>query len=125
MKLFTVGFGGFLTKKGKKGLKTGLKCAESRHQVHALFARPRIVRNCTEPEARDRRLKELKEMLTARDYKPNIINDCIRKAQAMPRNETLKDIIKEVGTPRPVFVVLYDPRMPSAEDVRCAFLFWK
>ena len=51
-----------------------------------------IVRNCSEPEARDRRLEELKEMLLARDYKLNIINDCIRKARAIPRHEALKDV---------------------------------
>ena len=56
-------------------------------------------------------------MLLARDYKLNIINECIRKARAIPRNEALKDVEKEIGTPRPVFVVLYDPRMPSISRI--------
>ena len=63
------------------------------------------------------RLEELKEMLLARDYKLNIINECIRKARAMPRTEALKDVEKEIGPPRPVFVVLYDPRMPSISGI--------
>ena len=77
----------------------------------------RIVRNCSEPEARDMRLEELKEMLLARNYKLNIINECIRKARAVPRNEALKDVNKEIGNPRPVFVVLFDPRMPSVSSI--------
>ena len=56
-------------------------------------------------------------MLVARDYKLNIVNECIRKARAVPRKEALKDVIKEVGNPRPVFVVLYDPRMPSVSSI--------
>ena len=72
----------------------------------------RIVRNCTEPEARDRRLKELEEMLLTRDYKLNIVNECIWKARA----EALKDVKKEAGNPRPVFV---------EEAVQCAFLYWR
>ena len=65
----------------------------------------------------DRGLEELKGMLLARDYKLNIINECIRKARAIPRSEAIKDVVKEVGTPRPVFVVLYDPRMPSIGNI--------
>ena len=63
------------------------------------------------------RLEELKRMLLARDYKLNIVNECIRKARAIPRLEALKDVVKEVGTPRPVFVVLFDPRMPSISNI--------
>ena len=77
----------------------------------------RIVPNCTEPEVRDRRLEELKMLLLARDYKLNIINECIRKARAIPRSEALKDVVKEIGTPWPVFVVLFDPRMPSIAKI--------
>ena len=56
-------------------------------------------------------------MLLARDYKLNIINECIRKARAIPRSEALKDVVKETETPRPVFVVLFDPRMPSIASI--------
>ena len=73
------------------------------------------MRNCSEPKARDMRLKELKKMLLARDYKLNIVNKCIRKARAIPRSEALKDVVKEAGTP--VFVVLFDPRMPSINNI--------
>ena len=63
------------------------------------------------------RLEELKRMLLARDYKLNIINECIRKARAISRTKALKDVVKEVKTPRPVFVVLFDPRMPSIANI--------
>ena len=59
----------------------------------------------------------LKDILLACNYKLNIINECIRKARAVPRNEALKDVNKEIGNPRPVFVVLYDPRMPSVSNI--------
>ena len=54
----------------------------SAHPSHVTKSTPyslalRIVRNCSEPEARDMRLEELKEMLLARNYKLNIINECI------------------------------------------------
>ena len=67
----------------------------------------RIMQNCLELEARDIRLEELKKMLIAWDYKLSIINKCIRKAQAIPHSEPLKDIVKEIGNPPPVFVVLF------------------
>ena len=94
----------------------------SAHPSHVTKSTPyslalRIVRNCSEPEARDMRLEELKEMLLARNYKLNIINECIRKARAVPRNEALKDVNKEIGNPWPVFVVLYEPRMPSVSNI--------
>ena len=92
------------------------------HPSHVTKSMPyslalRIVRNCSEPETRDMRFKELKRMLLARDYKPNIINENIRKARAIPRSEALKDCFKEETTPRPVFVVLFDKRMPSVGNM--------
>ena len=74
-----------------------------------------IVCNCSEP--RDMRFEELKKMLLARDYKPNIINENICKARAIPRSEALKDRFKEETTPRPVFIVLFDKRMPSVGNM--------
>ena len=94
----------------------------SAHPSHVTESTPfslalRIVRNCSEPKTRDMRFEELKRMLLARDYKPNIINENIRKARAMPRSEALKDRFKEETTPRPVFVVLFDKRMPSVGNM--------
>ena len=67
----------------------------SAHPSHVTSSTPyslalRIVRNCTEPEARDMRLEELKEMLLARDYKLNIINECIRKPKQFLVQKLLK-----------------------------------
>ena len=90
----------------------------SAHPSHVTESTPyslalRIVRNCSEPKTRDMRFEELKRMLLARDYKPNIINENIRKARAIP----LKDCFKEETTPRPVSVVLFDKRMPSVGNM--------
>ena len=40
----------------------------------------RIVRICSETEARDQRLSELKNLLLDREYRPGVINSAIDKA---------------------------------------------
>ena len=77
----------------------------------------RIIRICSEPETRDRRLSELRDMLLTRDYPRNIINNAIQKAVAVPRVEALKRVEKSKVSDRPVFTVLYDPRMPSYSNI--------
>ena len=77
----------------------------------------RIVRICTDPTARDARLEELKNLLLSRNYKTSIINVSIDKARKIPRIEALKKVEKEKNSKRPVFVVLYDPRLPSITSI--------
>ena len=77
----------------------------------------RIVRICSETQARDNRLKELKEMLLARDYTPGIIDAAIAKARAIPRQEALKRVTRQTVNQRPKFVVSYDPRLPSIPNI--------
>ena len=48
-----------------------------------------------------------------RDYKPGLIDAAIEKARAIPRAEALKKVNPEKQSKRPVFVVTYDPRLPS------------
>lgn len=50
----------------------------------------RIVRICSLPEARDQRLEELKDMLLSRGYRKSVINDAVKKARNIPRNEAIK-----------------------------------
>ena len=47
----------------------------------------RIVRICTEPEARERRFLELKAFLIERNYKAKLIDGNIEKARQIPRTE--------------------------------------
>ena len=77
----------------------------------------RINRICSETESRDQRLQELKIMLMARDYGPGLIDAAIAKARAIPREEALKCASRQDTQNRPVFVVSYDPRLPSISDI--------
>ena len=74
----------------------------------------RIVRICSDPDDRETRFSELKSMLLARDYKSKIIDSCIEKARQIPRQEALKKVVRDKNNPdRMVFVIHYDPRLPS------------
>ena len=77
----------------------------------------RIVRICSEQESRDKRLAELKEMLLDRDYKPKIIDAAINKAKGISRQEALKRVVKDKSSDRAVFVVRYDPGLPSITKI--------
>ena len=77
----------------------------------------RIVRICSLPADRDKRLAELKKMLLERDYKPGLIDAVIEKAKAIPRSEALKKVENKKDNKRPVFVITYDPRLPSITNI--------
>ena len=77
----------------------------------------RIVRICSEQESCDQRLAELREMLLDRNYKPKIIDAAIKKAKDIPRNEALKRVVKNKSSDRAVFVVRYDPGLPSVTKI--------
>ena len=66
---------------------------------------------------RDSRLKELKDMLLAKDYKPKLIDAAIEKALAVPWEEAIKRVVKNKNTDRKVFAVKYDPRLPSIPGI--------
>ena len=71
----------------------------------------RIVRICSEPETRDLRLTELKEMLLSRNYKPKIIDSAVERARAVPRVKALERVSRQV------FAVTYDLRLPSINSI--------
>jgi hypothetical protein len=62
-------------------------------------------------------LEELKNLLLSRNYKNNIINVAVEKDRAIPRIEALKKVEKDKTNQRPVFVVQYDPRLPSITSI--------
>ena len=78
----------------------------------------RIVRICTSQEKRDLRLKDLKELLLARNYPENLIDSSINKAKKIPRKVALFKVRKKVDQKRPVFSIKYDPRMPSIQNIQ-------
>ena len=78
----------------------------------------RIVSICSEQETRDKRLDELKQLLLDRNYKKNIINSAIDRAKQIPRKEALKRVnINKNEKRRPVFAVMYDPRLPALPSI--------
>ena len=54
----------------------------------------RIVRICTNQTTRDRRLKELKDLLISRSYKAKLIDEAIGKATNIPREEALGTVFR-------------------------------
>ena len=54
-----------------------------------------------------------------RNYKQNIINSAIERARAIPRKMALERVAikNEEKTRRPVFAVVYDPRLPALPSI--------
>lgn len=77
----------------------------------------RIVRICSDTKSRDIRLEELKQLLLSRHYKRGIIQAAIEKAKLIPRTEAINRVEKSVASQRPVFVLHYDPRLPSVTGI--------
>ena len=80
----------------------------------------RIVRICTEPETRDKRLSELRELLIDRDYPERIVDSALNRARAIPRRVALRKVIrkKQKNSKRPIFALKYDPRLPSISNIQ-------
>ena len=87
----------------------------------------RIIRICSDPHTRDKRLDELKQFLLDRKYKKSIINSAISRAKEIPRKEALKRVnIDKSETRRPVFAVMYDPRLSLCKRRKeCSVNFFK
>ena len=77
----------------------------------------RIVRICSLPEDREKRFEELRGLLLSREYKGGAIDTAIQRARKIPRSEALKKVVREQDTQRPVFVISYDPRLPSISKI--------
>ena len=78
----------------------------------------RIVRICTDPEARELRFRELKALLIARDYNHQLVDSAINKARAIPRNIALRKKPKKKISERPVFAIKFDPRLPNIPNIQ-------
>ena len=72
----------------------------------------RLVRICSERSSLIKRLDELKELLTNREYPAQIIENAIQRALLINRDEALKKVeVKRVD--RVVFPLDYHPALPS------------
>ena len=56
-------------------------------------------------------------MLLERDYPPGIINAAIARAKAIPQEQALRLSLRQQTNNRPVFVVSFDPRLPSIPKI--------
>ena len=77
----------------------------------------RITRICMEELTRDKRLSELREMLLEGEYPRGVIDAAITKAWAIPRQQALRRVSRPPANNRPVFVVSFDPRLPSLSKI--------
>ena len=73
----------------------------------------RIVRICSNPVMRDKRLEDLKQSLLERGYSENMLDISINKVRKVPREAALQKVNRTKEIKRPVFPVTYDPRLPS------------
>ena len=78
----------------------------------------RIIRICSSKENREQELNKLKELLLERQYKLEVIESAIEKAKKIPRDQLLKPKLQKDENKRPVFAVLYDPRLPSIQPIQ-------
>ena len=78
----------------------------------------RINRICSEEKTREMRFKELKSMLLSRGYGMDLIDAGIEKARAIPRTKAIKYVSRPKTSPRPVFAISFDPRLPSITDIQ-------
>ena len=62
-------------------------------------------------------MKVLKELLLSRDYKASVANIAIERARSVSREDALKKTEKPTNNQRPVFVIQYDPRLPSITSI--------
>ena len=75
------------------------------------------MRICTNPEKRDNRLSDLKELLLARKYPESLVDRSIEKARKIPRKIALLKVRKKESEVRPIFAIKYDPRMPPIQPL--------
>ena len=77
----------------------------------------RIVRICSKPNDRDKRLAELKELLLARNYPEDLINRSIEKARKIPRKVALLKVQKKTSESGSVFILKYDARLSAISQI--------
>ena len=72
-----------------------------------------IVTICSHPEDRGKTFDDLKSLLISRAYKTKSVEAAIEKVRVISREEAFQNVTKSKHSDRPVFVVNFDPRLPS------------
>ena len=78
----------------------------------------RIVRICSNPTNRDKRLEDLKGYLLDRGYNEQMVDRALTKARRVPREAALRKVPIKRKNKRPVFAVTFDPRLPSITSLQ-------
>ena len=78
----------------------------------------RIVRVCSDPNKRNIRLKELKECLLDRGYNEIMVDTACAKAKKVPGKAALRKVPEKRRKKRPVFAVMFDPRLRSITNLQ-------
>ena len=52
-----------------------------------------------------------------REYKSGLINSAIQRARQTPKRESLKKVMRNKESQRPVFVISFDPRLPLISKI--------
>ena len=102
--------------------KINIYCPSSCHPKTTTRAIPyslslRIVRICSKPNDRDKRLAELKELLLPRNYPEDLINRSIEKARKTPRKVALLKVQKKTSESGSVFILKYDARLSAISQI--------
>ena len=77
----------------------------------------RIIRICSDPLQRDKRLQDLESYLVQREYNEKMVRSAISRARRIPRDLALKKVVQKNTPKRPVFATLYDPRLPPVTSI--------
>ena len=59
----------------------------------------------------------LANLALSKDYQPGTVNNAIEKDRSIPRQEALKKVVQSKDSKRPVFVISFDPRLPSISAI--------
>ena len=56
-------------------------------------------------------------MLLEREYTPGVIDGAIARARAIPREEALKCVLRQVNQKGPTCVAIFNPRLPTIQHI--------
>ena len=77
-----------------------------------------IVRICTYKDSREFRFKELEKLLMSKGYPKEMVTSAINRAKSTSREQALRCVVKPSMTKGPIFVVSWDPRLPSISNLQ-------
>ena len=89
-----------------------------KHRKYPPFTSKKITRICSKINTREKRYYGLKDMLLERNYPEGIITSAISRANSIPRSVAIMKVARNpTSSMRPVFVVSWDPWLPSVSAI--------